>query len=517
MHNSILEQSLRDVSEDLRELEYIAGSLKKTLENFQKDMVKTERFITPLSPTFVRRESNRYISTLHTFLSSLHPLREKCRKANSDSQFAKILEEKKDMKDYLRSISGIISTIITSTDWQSPSFAYSVFPNSGRQTGKISAGINDYKRDTHLDGQYFERQYVKEYVDARFKFPIHAYAVNSGMAAFTTILNFLVMEDKITRGVLIGKHVYFQNKFLLTSMVKKGITQIEEWKTDKIISLIRNKRPSVIYFDTLSTSIDTPIPNIQKIIQALITYTKKDTYLLLDNTCLSISFQVWKYVLGKSRKLHTIVFESLNKFSQLGLDREMGGMILTYGKDTDKIFEYRKNSGTIITHNSVYAIPYPNKKILSKRITRHGRNSQYLAEKLQSYVDNHPYSAIEKINYPELAAHYSYAWSKNMPFKGTFFTLVFKSRLRSKRKYQQFIDLVMKLAKDNGVPIIEGTSFGLDTTRIYLAAAYTTHAVPFIRVSVGTETMDEVEKIAEVFIQAMDAFTHSLRTKIPFL
>ncbi|MBI2617235.1 PLP-dependent transferase [Candidatus Gottesmanbacteria bacterium] len=521
MANISLSQSFQDLFADFQELEYLAVSYRQKLQQFVKDVEKTKKYILPSTLLFVTSEAEKYLSRLEKILTQLSLLKTQCREKYSESHLQRLIGGKRKMKDLLRSISGLLSTLITSTDWQSPSIDYSVFPTSGKQAGKTIGGINDYKRDTHIDAQVFEKLYLKEYVDAPFKFLVHAYAVNSGMAAFSTILNFLLMEGKLNSGVLIGKNVYFQNKELLTSVIKKRLIEIEEWNTEKIIKVIRKKKPGVVYFDALSTSVNTAMPNIPAIIQEILRSasrrTQDDIYFLIDISCLSASFQIWKEVIGKSRKFHCIVFESLNKFSQFGLDREMGGIILAYGKDTGNLFEYRKNSGTIITHNSVYAIPTPNKKKLLKRIERHERNTKILAEKLQMYIDEHPYSAIEKIWYPGLPSHPSFPYTKNLRFKGTFFSLQFKRILQSKRKYQQFINLVLTEAKNQNVPIIEGTSFGLDTTRIYLAAAYTIHALPFIRIAVGTETIIEIEKIAGVLIGSMNTFTHRLRTKIPFL
>lgn len=517
MRDILFQQSYRDLTNDFTELEYIAESQKKNLKEFLSEIEKKEHSIEIPTFRFVQAEANRILLFLERQIFHIQTLITQLKLNQNGVYLNNLIAEKRKITDLLRSISGIISTIVTSTDWQSPSFGYSVFPNSGRQTGKIENGITDYKRDRHLDAQMFEQKYLREYVTGFIKLPIHVYACNSGMAAFGTILNFLLGERKIKNGILIGKNVYFQNKFLLTSIVKTKITQIQEWETKKIISFIKKKQPSIVYLDALSTSLDIAVPDIATIISALRRFSKKDVYLLIDISCVSATFQIWKHIIGKSGNVHTILFGSLNKFDQFGLDREMGGVILTYGKDTGRIFEYRKHSGTIITHNTVYAIPSPNRKLLLKRITRHGRNAQFLAQSMQEYINMHPYSAIQTVLYPGLPSHASFEWMKSTEFKGTFLTLLFKSSLKTKNKYQFFIDIVMDEAKKRNVPLVEGTSFGLNTTRIYLAAAFTLHTSPFVRISVGTETMIEIEKIADTFVVAMDRFTHSLRIKIPFL
>jgi hypothetical protein len=54
------------------------------------------------------------------------------------------------------------------------------------------------------------------------------------------------------------------------------------------------------------------------------------------------------------------------------------------------------------------------------------------------------------------------------------------------------------------IDLVEGTSFGLDVTRMYVTAQTATDiSKPFLRVSAGTETASEIESVAEAIIRAV--------------
>jgi len=75
------------------------------------------------------------------------------------------LKTKNGTNRLLRSQAAVSSAVIIQTDWQSPSFNYSLVSQAGRQTGKVSGTFNDYKRDVHLDEKEYEELFLKEYIN----------------------------------------------------------------------------------------------------------------------------------------------------------------------------------------------------------------------------------------------------------------------------------------------------------------------------------------------------------------
>src|SRR3989344_6045809 len=163
----------RDREQDIRELEFIASDKLHRLSQFQKDFSRFSQFLSAAEKKLTEE---------------------------------KILDLKEKFKDYLKNgqdtntlrlLVAQFASLMIGSDWQSPSYDYSLIPWAGRQTGKITGTVNDYKRDVHLDEKIYEKQFLSEYIDARFKFRLSAFLTNSGQAGFQTILTYLLSEGKI--------------------------------------------------------------------------------------------------------------------------------------------------------------------------------------------------------------------------------------------------------------------------------------------------------------------------------
>lgn len=477
MSTKIIPQSFQDLHDDFIELEHIDNSYRDNLTNAVKKINKYKDILPEKSTVAILAMQNEWVKKLEKLLKEISQLKMQSINHSSSLKLLLKLEQEKDENYYfLRSLSGIIGSLTTATDWQSPSANYSVLSEAGSQTGKISATINDYKRDWHLDAEKFEKVYLKEYIEAPLKFRLRALMANSGMAAFTTIFNFLQMTQKIRNPVLLGKNSYFQYKQILIESLREKVTEINESDTEQIISVIKKIRPSVIFIDSLCNAKYIPVPDLPRIIDFLKKEYKQEIYLVIDNTGLSINFQPFK-LLGLNRNVHLIIFESLMKYVHLGLDRVTGGIIIASQDDGGKLFECRKHLGTNVSDSSVYAFPIPSRPILNKRLLRLQRNAFLLASDLQKYL---------KVIYPS---------------HGSFFNLVFNKRNDNPRQYNRFIKTVLQKAKKYNFQLVGGTSFGLNHTRIYLTSLWSKYGEPFLRVSAGTENLRQMEILKKILIE----------------
>lgn len=390
--------------------------------------------------------------------------------------------------DALRSLQGIMGAFLVSTDWQSPSFSSSGISEAGSQTGKIYATMNDYKRDQHWQAYDYEQAFLKKYIDGVFKLPVNIYATNSGMAAFATILNYLRMEKKTPGPVLIGQSIYFENKELLLKAYPGNLIEVDESNTKQILTAIRTKRPSAIFLDSLTNAPRIIKPDLHAIVPFVVKYAKVETYIVIDNTGLSVSFQPLKYFLGRWTKARLIVFESLNKYHQFGLDRVTGGILWGYGGDTGKLFDYRDHLGTIITDAAAASLPFPNRSILTKRLIRHTRNASVIVVHLQSWITNHPSAPFAAIQYAG----------------GSYFVITMKPRFAIASFYKRLMREMIKEAKKQHINLAGGTSFGLSTTRVYAPAIRDHNGTPFFRVAVGTEHLEVIEVMSDVFTRVFE-------------
>lgn len=464
-------EEVKDLHEDLRETSLLLSNLGKTIHPKQLASINSQ--------VKILTESEK----------------------SNDSSYLRNL--KRESKLLFRDLTSLAGSLLTSDSFQSPSFSHSVFSEAGNQEGKIILAMNDYKRDYHLDGIPYEQRFKKEYIDCPIKFPIRVYLVNSGMAAFSTILTFLRCEGKLERPVLVGENTYFQSKELILKTCKENATLIQEDHTAEICSSISMLKPSVLFLDSLTNTGTMPTPDLSTIIDFAVRTVKTDLYIVVDNTCLSLYFQPLGKLFLKTKYVHIIVYESLNKYHEFGTDRVTAGIIWAYGKDTEKLFEYRKNCGTNISDASVYALPHPDRNLLTQRLKRHERNTLSLSERLLKYIKSHFLENKMRISYPGLPTHPSYACTKSFSFHGSFFSIELKDPYNRLSIFHALLKRILNEAKKINLPITAGTSFGFDTTRIYIVASKTLYAKPFIRISVGTEDTLEITRIGDILEKAL--------------
>ena len=492
---------IAEIRQDLDELDFLCKEYKKSLLQFQKQLVKLKTH--PAFP-FLAKEAERLLEYLYDLQRQIAKSHSQINTA-SPKRLEELAHEKRKLFMQLRSCIPFVTSLVTSSDWQSPSFMHSLNSEAGIQEGDIIAHINDYKRDRHLNEERYQEQFLKEYVDG-FKFPIGAYLTSSGMAALTTIITFLILQKKIKGPVLVGRSIYFENTEIMQNFFKKEkVLKVDEMNTEKILEVYDKNQPDLLLFDSLCNAPTVAVPDIPTILKYVALHAKKETFFIIDNSTLSIALQPLK-ILRLPSKVKLIVFESLNKYHQFGLDRVTAGIVWYRGSGFEKFYQARVHAGTNIPDNSVYALPTPNRKHLEARLSRHNRNAKYLSEALSTFIYERDLKKIEGIVYPGLVDHPSYAWVKKFSFQGSYFVISFKKPYQKVRVYQRFVKQVIENARKKKVAIVGGTSFGFNTTRIYLTAQNTDYGQPFIRVSLGTENLGKLEKIKEVFIDTIKSF-----------
>ncbi|MCL4338729.1 PLP-dependent transferase [Patescibacteria group bacterium] len=483
----ILEETVYDLQKDFEELEYIARSGITQLNRFELNLERVRKSIIPEILIDIKNNINLLISQYNNLLQRLSTAKKdlnetnKSQKAILEASFHKRVNFEK-----LRALYNQTAAAVTSLDWQSPTASHTLFSQAGSQTGKILATLIDYKRDAHLDETGYEKKFLNQNIDALVKVGIKTYMTASGMAAFTTIFNFLMGEGKLEGKVLLGKSSYFQYKNLLSNPLDDRIIEFDEIDLEKLKDLVKKVRPSAIFIDSLCNTADLPFPDLKSLIKYMEKECDWNIFLVIDNTCLSTSFQPFRTLSPLKRNIGLIVFESLMKYHHFGMDRTTGGIIVARGKDIGKLYDWRKNSGTNITDMGVYQFPIPNRKMLDRRLKRFSRNTSILTQKLQQFIDTTSGKYVNSIIYPV----------QKPTFTGSFFNIGFTKP--DVKLYKQFIKSVMEEAKRAKVEFHHGTSFGLNHTRIYLTSLWTKYGDPFIRISVGTENRLEIEKILTV-------------------
>lgn len=418
-------------------------------------------------------------------------LRELARRGQATPSLVnELAAERASLADLLRAERALTAGQVGAADWQSPSFLHSTLPAAGRQSGRIQAYWNDYKRDRHLDGEEFERRWVAAMVDGPAD--LRALLTTCGMAAFTTILSFLTMEGRLEGPVLVGAGVYHETKLLLERALAGRVRVVDERDTRGLVRTIKEIAPSAIFLDSLSNTKWMPVVDLPAVMECL---RGTKTHLVVDNTGLSVSCQPFALA---DESVSLIVFESLLKYAQLGLDRANAGVIVARAETAETLGQYREHLGTNIADVAVHALPSPDRAVLERRLGRLQRNALALAGRLRQRTEG----AVE-IVYPGLAPHPCARAACRPAFSGGCLSIVLGEHDPELRREHALVHAAVAEAAARGVALLGGSSFGFNTTRIYLTAARAECGEPFVRVAAGTEHTIDLETLADALTVAV--------------
>lgn len=469
-----LEFALADLDADLGELSFLCGAAEDRLAGLEAAL--TDACPHPPTRALLGRAVASARRRYRALAGRLRVLRSEAQYApRSRSLVDRVTAERVSLADRLRVEQALLAGLLAAPDWQSPSFLHSIAPAAGRQTGRIRAHWNDYKRDRHADAEDYERRYVEEMIDG----PAgpRALLTGCGMAAFTTILGWLLGEGKLSGPVLAGRGLYHESRLLLERMLPGRVGFADEADTPALVRAIGESRPSAVFLDSLSNSRWMPVPDLRAVLDAL---RGTETYLVLDNTCLSVGCQPFALA---PESVRLVVFESLLKYAQMGLDRAGAGVIVGRAGDAGSIEDYREHLGTNIPDVSVHALPPPDRGVLERRLARLQRNALHLARVLDKRVP------------PGASVVY--------PGRGGCLSVLFEEREpRLERQHRLVCEAVAEAAR-RGVRLLAGSSFGFDTTRIYLTAARAEYGTPFVRIAAGTEHRLELDALTDVLATAI--------------
>lgn len=479
----LAQEAALDLRADFEETEWIAACQRDRLI---QSLAEIERAaLLPATLRELRDELCRLRGRYEILLEQLAGLRAAVR----PDLVRELAEDRRRLADVIRTLQGVSAALIVAADWQSPSFDHSVQSNAGRFVGRVTEHHDDYRRDRHPEGAGFEERWLSECVERAAG--LKALMTGSGMSAFTTILAFLAARAR--RPVLMGRSCYHECRQLVHQSGLGPVVEVDEMDPEAVIAAAADRRPGVIFLDSLSNSATVAVPDLRRIVEGL----RGELTVVIDNTGLSVSCQ--PFVMPRNPRVRLIVFESLTKYAQMGLDRVTAGMIVASGEDAGWLDSLREHLGTNVADASVHAVPPPDRVVLERRLVRLDRNAMLLAE----HVQRHAAGAIDGAVHPALPSHRSHRVARGLPFRGGFFALGFRDGHDRTRVHRRFVRAMLDEARRLGVPLVAGASFGLNTTRVYLTASTSDWGRPFVRIAAGTEHRLEVEALERVLSHAI--------------
>lgn len=400
-------------------------------------------------------------------------------------------------------------TVLCDADWQSPVYAASRELELNRHSTNIKEHVLDYKRDGHLDAVPYEQEFVTEYASHLGSRQLHAYLASCGMSAFGALLQWLVQELGLGTSTIALEPMYFENIHLIKSYVP-DVVRVSPTTSDQLLNILRQQRPSLIVADAVANCGAIREHDLDAIIQWAASEPTQTIALLMDTTCLPTALLPNGLLAGLPKNVCVAFVESLAKHHQLGMDSVTGGIVLLHASDAfhASFRKTRARNGANIADSSVGALPRPSRELLKRRLQRHSRNTDVLVRRLRKASVNGA-GVIESISWLEDGVRCA-QW-----YKGSCLTIVLRKEYRSIELYRQFEELVIDMAKERGLQVTLGTSFGFDVSRLYVTAPSTVFEPPFLRLAVGTETNSEAAALAEILEEVSISLESSWKSHLP--
>ncbi len=489
---------LEDAVDDLGELRHLINDLSELSVDSDSNDASLE--LAGGSDNWLHTNFLQEVQILKSRHRRHFDLVERASRWASTKEFFSILEavrkEYLSIKSALRIAYRQRGTLLCASDWQSPIYSASIPVGINRLSEGIQEHVLDYKRDGHLDALVYEQHFLAEYANHLQSRSLTAYLANSGMGAFATVLHWLAHELQLGTQALALQPMYFENIHLARAFFP-NLMQISAPSKDDLLSCLRQQQPSVVLCDAVTNCGDVIYHQFETVLNWARTEAKEQTAVIVDTTCLPTAF-LRSGLLDKMPD-HVCVFlvESLAKYHQFGMDAVTGGVVLMHAEDglQASFRKTRARLGTNIADGSVGSLPLPNRDRFTKRMRRHSRNTRMLSQGLEKLIAEQK-SVIESISWLSEATPEA-PW-----YHSSCLSLRLQKPFRSVARYQEFEKKVLELCRDRKHPIAFGTSFGFDVSRLYVTAPSTRFEDPFLRLSIGTETENEVKMFLDILAAA---------------
>lgn len=513
MNENVIKSSIDNINNFVVELLLALGSLRKSTQSWGTYLFKADYLLDEEREITYSRYSI-LCEELYSIYSKLDKLKKDLKSVDLTSfrteELDQFIQTKKIIFNSLRICYSQFAALVTCLNWQSPSIKSSKSSRVGIERSRVKADWNDYKRDRSEDTFYCEELLKKNVIITKNTGTKSVLNVcNSGMAAFTTIIYFLIGEGITKNKILASSQIYVESRMLLKRFFKDKFETFSYNDTYLIVKNILSVKPDAIFIEPLTNTNNLRLFDVVEIVKEVSKVYKREIYFLFDVTCI-IGFENFFDNFKIPRNIKIILYGSILKSPQIGLERANAGFVQAFGlgKLSEKILDYRTLSGTTIQDVASNSFPFTTKELLQKRMKIIEANAVNLASSLLNIDPEH--KIISEVVYPGIPLHKDYLIAKKLGFAGTFFNIKFISKYSNDKYFELFTREVINFAKRYDSDIVHGASFGFNETSIYYSVGWDEPEDHYIRVSAGTETIYEVEKIKNVFKEAFFCFKKKL-------
>ncbi|MDO8609895.1 MAG: PLP-dependent transferase [bacterium] len=398
-------------------------------------------------------------------------------------------------KELFRYISAKVASLITGSDWKSPAYACSAFGNIYYPSDTNTATCN-YKRYGYTTLYKLEERYQKEILGIK-NTSIKSLLTASGMSSYALIEDFITKDiAKPNDLIMTSPYIYFEAYEQLAKNKNFRLAKCSSYDYKVIVDEIIKHKPCAIFLDPITNTGEMHLIDLENLIREIDNLNlSKPLYLIIDTTLTADMFNPFEHTNLRNKKFKIVMYESFNKYRQLGLDMLMMGSITAQKEDIQMLEKSRRNTGQVVYDYFVNLFPEYTKETSSKRFRKLSQNAEIISRMLTN--DPMVSNSID-IYYPGLTNHPDYAIAKKYQYCGGLVAFLFKNKeLNSPKNFSKFIDILMEKCRKNQIPLNKGVSFGFDISRISSAASMAATIDPFLRLSVGTDYIHNILLLAK--------------------
>ena len=455
---------------------------------------------------------------------------------------------RKEHRELIREVAGILEN----GNWCSPGYGESGIAQRG-----VSQTSEPFKSD-YQRWFYEELRSVEQCAQGVVFRPrkmteqMHSMLLPSAMSAYQVVFQVIAamtkvsgndMEECASPTILLPHKPYVEVHNALSDFcITSGCTGIGYRPQDirQLEESIINYCPTAIFVEPVGNNFEMQVVSVRKILRAIVEaqqeifkaergYDNHRVLVVIDSTLLGRAAR-WKELDFSSLPswLSIVNIESLIKFGELGQDLVPAALVTTIGDNIRlPIDRVRLRGGFVPPETTVRRLYLLlDETEMTRRLKRHSRNTQVLLDVLSSRPKESGYlfHAIHPLVESKTSAR---AYEREATMAGARCSLgVSMTKVRELLKRparaedeQELLTtilssaktLILQLAADAKLNVIEGTSFGFDYTRIAIYTEPSSSKFPkisqaseeraYLRIAPGQENMKDIKIFAAILVR----------------
>jgi hypothetical protein len=239
----------------------------------------------------------------------------------------------------------------------------------------------------------------------------------------------------------------------------------------------------VVFVDPLSNAADFRSIDMLRLLHEADQICEAETWFVVDSTLLSGGFD--PFTGGTRRRLRVLYYESGCKYLQFGMDLGPAGLVVVETALAERFERLRRGIGAI--GSDVLVLPRASRKAYLAYLRSQTRCALVVAQAVAKATMNFERCLIRAV-FPGDIAHPDHGETERYAHLGGVLVFRFADpQLNRRQPLEEFIDLLIRRARDANLSLTAGVSFGFCVPRI--GAAWTSFDADeaFLRLSAGSD------------------------------